>query len=108
MSSHEPKGRQLHELPPEIFQQVLTDLDPATIKALCLTTRALAEKCLGPRDHLIQPVLVVSPQNLRALGNQSTAFFSFFCLQTRSLNVSNIVCGAENILASEFGLRWWI
>ncbi|RAK76516.1 leucine-rich repeat domain-containing protein [Aspergillus fijiensis CBS 313.89] len=67
MSNHEPKGRQLHELPPEIFQQVLTDLDLASIKALRLTTRTLAEKCLGPRDQLIQPVLDFSPQNLRAL-----------------------------------------
>ncbi|RAL13472.1 uncharacterized protein BO97DRAFT_442475 [Aspergillus homomorphus CBS 101889] len=67
MSNPEPKGRRLHDLSPEIFQQILTDLDPESIKALRLTTRTLAEKCLGPRDQLIQPVLDFSPQNLRAL-----------------------------------------
>ncbi|KAB8076119.1 hypothetical protein BDV29DRAFT_170807 [Aspergillus leporis] len=56
-------------LPPEIFETILTYLDIGTVKALRLTDRKLAEKCIGPRflGSIQQPIFDVSSQNLRSL-----------------------------------------
>lgn len=56
-------------LPAEVFEIILTYLDLDTVKALRLTDRKLAEKCIGPRflGFIQQPTFDVSPQNLRSL-----------------------------------------
>jgi hypothetical protein len=56
-------------LPPEVFEIILAYLDLDTIKALRLTDRNLAEKCLGPQflGAIQQPICDVSSQNLRSL-----------------------------------------
>lgn len=56
-------------LPPEVFETILTYLDLDTVKALRLTGRKLAEKCIGPRflGSVQQPAFDVSSQNLRSL-----------------------------------------
>jgi hypothetical protein len=56
-------------LPAEVFEIILTYLDLDTVKALRLTDRKLAEKCIGPRflGSIQQPTFDVSPQNLRSL-----------------------------------------
>ncbi|RAL13443.1 uncharacterized protein BO97DRAFT_366979 [Aspergillus homomorphus CBS 101889] len=59
----------LHDLPQEIFEEVLTYLEIESLKTLRLVDRKLAEKCFGPRflKCIQQPVLVISPQRLRSL-----------------------------------------
>lgn len=56
-------------LPPELFETILTYLDLDSVKALRLTDRKFAEKCIGPRfsSFIQQPILDVSSQNLRSL-----------------------------------------
>ncbi|KAJ5124314.1 uncharacterized protein N7515_008139 [Penicillium bovifimosum] len=56
-------------LPPEPFETILTYLDVDSVKALRLTDRRFAEKCVGPRflSFIQQPILDVSSQNLRSL-----------------------------------------
>lgn len=56
-------------LSPELLETILTYLDLDSIKALRLTNREVAEKCLGPRflTFIQQPILDVSTQNLRSL-----------------------------------------
>ncbi|OJK01245.1 hypothetical protein ASPACDRAFT_58970 [Aspergillus aculeatus ATCC 16872] len=66
MVTPELKSR-LDDLPLEILQMILADLDLESVKNLRLTTRTLAERCAGPRFQLIQPVLDFSRPNLRAL-----------------------------------------
>ncbi|OQD98641.1 hypothetical protein PENVUL_c069G09362 [Penicillium vulpinum] len=59
----------LNTLPPDIFEIVLTYLDLNTVKALRLTDRKLAKKCIGPRflGSIQQPICDVSSQTLRSL-----------------------------------------
>ncbi|OOG00328.1 hypothetical protein ASPCADRAFT_158261 [Aspergillus carbonarius ITEM 5010] len=59
----------LQYLPAIPFEIILTYLDLESVKALRLTSPILAEKCIGPRFSkcIQQPVLDVSPQNLRNL-----------------------------------------
>ncbi|PLB53589.1 hypothetical protein P170DRAFT_451648 [Aspergillus steynii IBT 23096] len=56
-------------LPPEVFEIILTYLDLDSVKALRLTSRQLAQSCIGP--HFLrciqQPVFDVSSSNLRSL-----------------------------------------
>jgi hypothetical protein len=56
-------------LPPELFETILTYLDLDSVKALRLTNRKFAERCIGPRflSFIQQPILDVSSQNLRSL-----------------------------------------
>ncbi|OOQ86282.1 hypothetical protein PEBR_22805 [Penicillium brasilianum] len=54
---------------PELLETILKYLDLDSIKALRLTNREFAEKCLGPRflSFIQQPIVDVSTQNLRSL-----------------------------------------
>ncbi|CAI7590109.1 unnamed protein product [Penicillium glandicola] len=56
-------------LPLEILEMILTYLDIHSIKALRLTNRNLAVNCIGPRflSSIGQPILDVTPQDLRSL-----------------------------------------
>jgi hypothetical protein len=56
-------------LPPELFEIIITYLDLDEVKALRLTARKFAEKCIGPRflGSIEQPTLDVSLHNLRSL-----------------------------------------
>lgn len=56
-------------LSPELLETILTYLNLDSIKALRLTNREFAEKCLGPRflSFIQQPILDVSTQNFRSL-----------------------------------------
>ncbi|PYI04610.1 hypothetical protein BO78DRAFT_462451 [Aspergillus sclerotiicarbonarius CBS 121057] len=59
----------LHTLPVELFETILTYLDVESVKAIRLTNRELAKRCIGPRflASIQQPVLDVSLQNIRSL-----------------------------------------
>ncbi|KAJ5330352.1 hypothetical protein N7476_000135 [Penicillium atrosanguineum] len=57
------------KLPPEVLEIILTHLDLDTVKALRLTDRKLADKCIGPcfLSSIQQPIFDVSSHSLRSL-----------------------------------------
>ncbi|KAJ5670444.1 uncharacterized protein N7477_005807 [Penicillium maclennaniae] len=98
-------------LPPEVFEIILTYLDLDTVKALRLTDRKLAEKCIGPRflGSIQQPIFAVSSQNLHSLHALacnpalSNLIYSLTFLAT-SLDSSelekNVKCGKRTVRQS--------
>ncbi|KAJ5306735.1 hypothetical protein N7508_005750 [Penicillium antarcticum] len=86
----------LTTLAPEVFETILTYLDVDTVKALRLTDRKLAERCIGPRflGSIQQPTFDVSPQNLRSLR-------ALACNRTLKKGIHSLTLLATNLDSSE-------
>ncbi|OGM46189.1 hypothetical protein ABOM_004866 [Aspergillus bombycis] len=83
-------------LPLEVFETILTYLDLDSVKALRLTNRGLAGKCIGPRflATIQQPIFEVSLENLRS-------FHALACSPSLSKRIHSLTLLATSLDSSE-------
>ncbi|KAL5366365.1 hypothetical protein BJX96DRAFT_169866 [Aspergillus floccosus] len=83
-------------IPPEFLEKLLTYLDLDTVKALRLTDKKLAGRCIGPRflSSIQQPVLDVTMHNLQS-------FHALACNPALSTKIHSLIFVATSLDSSE-------